>query len=147
MAWWRLVFRWWWTYWMVQWLSKTQVTKSKNKGRTPARCLASWSSDGLVHVRRRKGAMKVTDSCFWNYLVRKSPPVHKIWPLPGSKGINKIYPMKMFHAGLERFQGILRRRRCVLRQLRKIRRIWGTSLITLRRRRCGTKQWAQNQLH
>ena len=43
---------------------KMQVTRSKNKGRTPARCLASRSCDGLVYVRRREERLEVTDTCF-----------------------------------------------------------------------------------
>ena len=59
---------------MVPWLSKTQVTKSKNKRRTPAHCLAFRSCDGVVYVRKREEAMEVRDSYFKNYLIQKLPP-------------------------------------------------------------------------
>ena len=35
---------------------------------------------------------EVIDSCFKNYLIRKSPPIHKIWLLPRPKGMNKYIP-------------------------------------------------------
>ena len=59
---------------IVPWSSKTQVTKSKNKRRTPAHCLASRSCDGMVYVRNREEAMEVRDSCFKNYLIQKLLP-------------------------------------------------------------------------
>ena len=43
---------------------KTQVTRSKNKGSTPSRCLASRSCDGLVYVTRLEERLEVTDTCF-----------------------------------------------------------------------------------
>ena len=53
---------------MVPWLSRTQVTKSKNKRRTPARCWASQSCDGMVYARRREEAAEVTDSCWYQII-------------------------------------------------------------------------------
>ena len=64
MVWWRLLVSQLWDYWVVQWLSKNEGPKSKNKRRALAHCLASWSCDGLVYVRRREGVVEVTDSCF-----------------------------------------------------------------------------------
>ena len=64
MVWWRLLVSQLWDYWVVQWLSKKEGPKSKNKRRALAHCLASWSCDGLVYVRRREGVVEVTDSCF-----------------------------------------------------------------------------------
>ena len=63
---------------MVRWLLKTQDQESKNRRRINAHCLASIKMVGLVHVRRRekrdRKIVEVTDSCFKNYLIQKSPP-------------------------------------------------------------------------
>ena len=53
---------------MVPWLSRTQVTKSKNKRRTPARCWASRSRDGMMYARRREEAVEVADSCWYQII-------------------------------------------------------------------------------
>ena len=58
-------------------------SKSKNKGRAFTYCLASRSCNGLVHVRRQKGTVEVTDNLFKNYLIQKLPPYDIFWPHPG----------------------------------------------------------------
>ena len=53
---------------VVQWLSKKESPKSKNRRRINVYCLASVTLVGLVHARSQEKTdrkiVKVTDSCF-----------------------------------------------------------------------------------
>ena len=88
---------------IVGWLSGTMVIKnarlkSKNKRRTFTYCLAPWSCNGLVYVRREEETVDVTDSCFliiWykNYHLRVSFGL--TWP-KSNKMVDFIYQLVNF---------------------------------------------------
>ena len=65
---------------LIKWCEGYQKRKAQKAKIREELLLVAWhpDRDRLVYVTRREKVVEVTDSCFKNYLTRKSPPVHKI---------------------------------------------------------------------